>query len=590
MEIHIIPQPRYVVSEGEKSGLRTCSAQAVLSMPEEDSRLIYHAKELFGGLAVRSGSRGGYSLVCNIKESDPVLAARSFKRLDGYSLRTGNGTLELYADTASGMFYGMMTIKQLTETYGELPQAIVVDWADMKLRSDYLDLRTIYPTYGHMLEYIGKLAEFKLNTLVIEYEDKLPFQKMKFLCHPEYAFTMEEFQEIQETAWRNFIKIIPLQQSFGHLEYVLKHEKYRKLREIPQAVGEMCPLRQGSLELSRALLEETAALHPQAEYLHIGCDEVWSLGSSQECMESGKSREMIFIGYVNQLVDIVCGLGKKPVLWHDMIARCGEEELACLDKRVIAAVWIYNGNDLKNQAVPMIRRLRKQGIQVLGAGAVRSGDGNGDQNYPVVQNRLPNLDGWSRIVVEEQLEGMINTNWASPFSLGRPYGLYESAFYTIVYGAERCWNQEEGAMDFLDRFFHVFHGVTDSRLADRGYLAEDYYKLVPEMGAGITRNRETARLIEVMCRYEHAMNLHFPAHSQMFRLAMFPGREEEALSLRAKADYTYRTLECVKKEMEEAVSGLLRASMADLFLRSRFYLPELYERTIRKLLEGQVEL
>ncbi|MBT9775340.1 family 20 glycosylhydrolase [Clostridium sp. MCC353] len=589
MEIHIIPQPRYVVSEGEKSGLKTSGLEAELSMPQEDERLVSHAKEIFAGLTVRAENRGCYSLVCNIKEYDPVLADRSVGKTDGYSLRTGKGTLELYADTAPGLFYGMMTVKQLTETYGELPQVTVVDWADMKLRSDYLDLRTIYPTYDHMLEYIGKLAEFKLNTLVIEYEDKLPFQKMKFLCHPEYAFTMEEFQEILETARRNFIKIIPLQQSFGHLEYVLKHEKYRSLREIPQAVGEMCPLRQGALELSRALLEETAALHPQAEYLHIGCDEVWSLGSSRECMESGKSREEIFIEYVNRLVDMVCALGKKPVLWHDMIARCGEAELSRLDKRVIAAVWIYNGNDLRHQAVPMIRKLRKQGIRVLGAGAVRSGDGNGDQNYPVVQNRIPNLDGWSRIVVEEQLEGMINTNWASPFSLGRPYGLYESAFYTIIYGAERCWNQKEGTMDFLDRFFHVFHGVPDSRLADRGYMAEDYYNLIPQMCSEITRNQETARLIEVMRRYEHAMNLHFPAHSQMFRLAMFPGREEEALSLRAKADYTYRTLEGVKKDMEEAVSGLLRASMADLFLRSRFYLPELYERNIRKLLEGQDE-
>lgn len=590
MEIHIIPQPQYVVSEGKKSGVRTCGEKAVLSMREEDRRLISHAEEMFGGLSVRAEGQKCYSLTVGVEETDPVLAARSFGKIDGYSLRTGCGTLELYADTAAGLFYGMMTIKQLTETYGELPQATVVDWADMELRSDYLDLRTIYPTYEHLLDYIGKLAQFKLNTLVIEYEDKLPFQKMKFLCHPEYAFTMEEFQKIRKTAERNFIKIIPLQQSFGHLEYVLKHEKYRYLREIPQAAGEMCPLRQGALELSGTLLEEMAGLHPEAEYLHIGCDEVWSLGSSRECMESGKTREQIFIEYVNQLVKIVCALGKKPVLWHDMIARCGDEELASLDKRVIVAVWIYNGNDLECQAVPMIRRLRAQGIRVIGAGAVRSGDGNGDQNYPVVENRIPNLDGWSRIVAKEQLEGMINTNWASPFSLGRPYGLYESSFYTIVYGAERCWNRQEGAEDFLDRFFHVFHGVEDCRLRDSGYLAEDYYQLIPGMFSKITRNQETARLIDVMRRYEHAMNLHFPAHSQMFRLAMFPDREEEELSLRAKADYTYRTLEDVKKDMEEAVSGLLRASMAELFIRSRFYLPELYEKHIRELLGGQEKL
>ncbi|MDO4331042.1 MAG: family 20 glycosylhydrolase [Lachnospiraceae bacterium] len=592
MRIHIIPEPKYMVSEGNDSKLCMKTMQVRIGMTDTEERLLLCGRELFETVKEEESQIRCYYLICGLQQPDQVLAARSFGRTDGYSLRIEEESLEIYSETAHGLFYGMMTVKQLSETYpAGLPCLVAVDWADMSLRSDYMDLRTLYPIYDNILESIRRAASFKLNTLVIEYEDKLPFQTMKFLRHPDQCFTEEQFKEIQKTAYDHFITVIPLQQSFGHLEYVLKHKTYQYLRETAQAVGEMCPLREGALEVSRALLTEMAELHPDAKWLHMGCDEVWSLGSSRECRESAMTREQIFIEYVNQLTEIGCSLGKKPIIWHDMMEKCSDEDLAHLDKRVTVAVWIYSGNNLAEQAVPLIRRLRALGIQVIGASSVRCYDFYGDQNYPVAAKRIANLDRWSKIAVEEQLEGLINTNWASPFSFGKPYGLYESAYYTIIYGAERCWSEDKGKEDFLDRFFHVFHGVEPEGLAERGYLAEDYYRLIPNLMPRICRNRTIARLLEVMIQYEEAAFVGVTPHHQMFRCAMFPDREEEALSLKDKEERALKALTEAKVQMEEILAEFLTPPMAELFLQSRFYVPKLYEKEISRLLKaaGQKE-
>ncbi len=38
------------------------------------------------------------------------------------------------------------------------------------------------------------------------------------------------------------IDVIPLQQSFGHVEYILRNEKYKELREDQKDYSQVCPL------------------------------------------------------------------------------------------------------------------------------------------------------------------------------------------------------------------------------------------------------------------------------------------------------------------------------------------------------------
>lgn len=49
----------------------------------------------------------------------------------------------------------------------------------------------------------------------------------------------------------------------------------------------LCPLEEGSIELAKELIQQTRSMHPDATYIHIGCDEVFNLG---DCARWGPGR------------------------------------------------------------------------------------------------------------------------------------------------------------------------------------------------------------------------------------------------------------------------------------------------------------
>lgn len=589
MKLNLIPQPQYVHNEGTEPVAGIKDWKVSLHLPFPERRLADQAEAIFPQLRQGPEHPELYALVSPAIPLNKQLAGRIDGKHDGYVLAVGEQSLELYALSPSGFYYGLKTLEQLLRNGNNtVPQVTIVDWADLEIRSDYLDLRTIYPTFEHILEYIAELADYKINTLMVEYEDKLPFVKHALLRHPRQAFTPEQHRLLLETARRHFIHVIPKQQSFGHLEYILKHPDYIRLRATPASVGELCPHREGSYEMMAGILEEVALLHPDSPYLHMGCDEVWSLGESEECRSSGLTREASFIRFVNRLAAKVCQLNKIPMIWHDMLVHATDRELAELDKRVVVVIWIYGGAHMKHDASLMIRRLRKTGIAVLGASSVRCWDDDGEQNYPLMHNRARNIVQWVKLARQEQLTGIINTNWSAPFALGSPYGLFETSRYPAFFAADQCWNGAADTTDFLQRFFIQYHGVDPEAAAEqfRRYEWEltDYYQLVPQFSGMISRNRQTAALIEAVIRYELPARRRFPLHTFMFRAELFPGSEDVITCLKEKYRNGYRELGEAKEALAKALEPLLPEDMAQLYLTSRFYLLELYEEKLLELL------
>ncbi|WP_162341859.1 family 20 glycosylhydrolase [Paenibacillus paridis] len=589
MKLNLIPQPQFVQRNGHRLASDFSNVDVVIHTPVADNRLYMLGQCIFGQVTPFIQGSDVYALHTVGLPLNLEMLNRIKGKQDGYVLIINEGSLEIYALTASGLFYGMKTIEQLLHNYnGHLPALTIVDWADLQLRSDYLDLRTVYPTFEHMLEYIAELASYKINTLVVEYEDKLPFRKLSFLRHSELVFSDEHHKQLLQTAHEHFVQIIPKQQSFGHLEYILKHPQFIDLRETPSNVGELCPHRSGSFEMMEGILEEIAELHPHSEYLHLGCDEVWSLGTCEDCLASGLSRELSFVRFVNRLIDKACSLGKKPMIWHDMLAHAAEDEIAQLDKRVIVVVWIYGGYRMKADAKDIIRKLRSAGVAVIGASAVRCWDDQGDQNYPVIQNRIKNVLDWVELAQSEQLSGIINTNWSAPFSLGSPYGLFETSRYPAFFAADCNWNVHADSSDFLKRFLLQYHGVsTEGEEASEqfDYVATDYYQLIPRLLPDIQHNLHTAELIAAMIQFELPAKRRFPLHTFLFRGEMSEVTEEVVTTLKHKYELAYGDLRIARTSMFQILSKLLTPTMVELFMNSRFYLFDLYEAKLQSMLE-----
>lgn len=581
MELYLIPQPQRCARLTGTAQIDR-EAPVVLSQPAGDTRLLRAAQTIFANIRCVQGPYALYS-------DGSFAAACPVRQPEGYLLTLRGAVVQLSANDAAGLFYGIQTLRQYLAMPAH-PAVEITDWPELALRSDYLDMRGIYPKFENLLRYIEEMAAYKLNTLVIEYEDKLP-RARKDLCHPTDALTPEQHRRLLEVARENFIDIIPLQQSFGHLEYVLKLPEYQHLREIPEAPGEMCPLREGAYELAASLLEETARLHPDSRYLHLGCDEVWSLGQSDECKASGKSRGRIAIEYINRLAEKVVSLGKIPIVWHDMMAdvwRGGEmgeagnyDDLALLNKNLVVAIWLYSPDRVNLVAPKLMEALHAHGIRTIPCSAVRASDRCGMQNYPCIEQRLRNIDTWCELIANSRCDGMINTNWWSTFSFGNPYGLFETSRYTAFYAADRCWNLRADSAAFLERFLGVYHGAYDIVLTTGAERRYDYYKLIGQYLPQITRNRDTALLIDVLYRQEYATSVNFAA----FRGDLYPDRPVELDCLRERAPKQYANLRGIEAELRDVLSRLLEPGMAELFFESRSYPNRLYKRELERILQ-----
>ena len=79
--------------------------------------------------------------------------------------------------------------------------------------------------------------------------------------------------------------VIPLVQTFGHLEHALKLAEFHELREVPAYPQSLCPSRNGSWHLVKEMIDQMVELHPGLTWLHIGCDEVFQLGMCSICTE-----------------------------------------------------------------------------------------------------------------------------------------------------------------------------------------------------------------------------------------------------------------------------------------------------------------
>ena len=588
--MNLIPEPQELAFQTDKH--YTMPDKATLYMPEHDCRLVKGASSLFACLTSRSTSKGLYSLSCgygslclpDAHSCDSIETPPASEQYDFYEISVTEQCFQLQSPTPAGLFYGIQTMKQLLESYGrEIPLLHIADWSFTALRIDHFDLRTIHPTYQHLKEYIRVMASYKINGLLIEYEDKLPFTDLKMLRHP-HCLTSEQLQDLLSAAHENFIDVIPLQQTYGHLEYVLKHPEFIHLREQPNHVAELCPMKSQSLSLVHRLLKDISDLHPHSRYLHLGGDEVRNIGTCDHCKAAGKSSSALFISFMNQVAKYAIELGKQPIIWHDMLKDGTDEEIALMDKRIIVAIWLYSGRNLKKRAESLVEKFRRAGLAVLGAPSVRCWDDSAAQNHPIAQRRLFNLDAWKEVNKKYRLNGLIFTNWSASFALGNPYGLLETTRYLTFYGCEQAWNPDATQASYPRRFFSLFHGIMEENFLNDHFTLDDYY-LIPHLYLPLCRkNRITARLLDIMRQYDEVLVTGLPMQNMLFRADMYPENEEVITFLKENYQKNYGALNQIKPIMEEILGELIPPAFIPLYLHSRFYLPELYRREAEKLL------
>jgi hexosaminidase len=279
---------------------------------------------------------------------------------------------------------------------------------DFAVKGFHLDLRIQVMPMPALKAFAKKLSDQGINTLIMEWEGTYPFEKHPLIPN-RYAYTRAEIKDFIKYCNGLGIDVIPLQQSFGHVEYILRNEKYKDLREDQKDYSQVCPLQttQDSLLFSD-LYKDLASTHT-SKYIHIGGDETYLLGHDERCRkkvaEVGKSR--LYIDYIRMLCNIVIKMGKIPVMWAD-IALKYPEAINLLPKETILVDWNY-GWDMNNFGEH--KKLVESGLEIWGAPSIRSYPDN--YFLTMWEKHFSNIRNFIPACRQLGYKGMVMTSWST---------------------------------------------------------------------------------------------------------------------------------------------------------------------------------
>ncbi len=297
---------------------------------------------------------------------------------------------------------------------GQQPSAAT----NFAVRGFHLDLRIQVMTMPALKNFALRLSQSGINTLIMEYEATYPFEKHPMIPN-RYAYTKKEIEDFVAYCGHLGIDVVPLQQSFGHVDYILRNNRYAALREDEKDWSQVCPSQvAGDSALFTDLFTELAATHP-SKYFHIGGDETHLLGHCPLCKkkaaEEGISR--LYIDHIKMLCAIVIKLGKRPVLWAD-IALKYPDAIKLLPKETIFVDWNY-GWDMNNFGNH--EKLVQSGYEIWGAPSLRSHP----DNYFLTQweKHFNNIRTFVPACRQLGYKGMVMTSWSTS---GEYSTIYES--------------------------------------------------------------------------------------------------------------------------------------------------------------------
>lgn len=269
------------------------------------------------------------------------LVERPAQCAEGYSVKLTEDSILVTAADDRGFRHAACTLAALA-AQDRMSVGLIEDWPRLPVRGFHLNFANYARLDAeHAIRLIETAARFKLNTVVIEYGPRFPFQAVEIPESP-HTMTRDEVQRITDAAVRAGIDVLPLQQSLAHLEYLLGSPAGVGLREVPERDNLLCPTNPRGIEVIRSLASEIAAAHPTAKWLHLGGDEARKIGRCAACAEVVQKEGVggLFGRYLGELAHWALERGCRPVVWDDTLC-AHPDAIPHLPKETIIAYWDY---------------------------------------------------------------------------------------------------------------------------------------------------------------------------------------------------------------------------------------------------------
>ncbi|WP_413785231.1 family 20 glycosylhydrolase [Micromonospora zamorensis] len=256
---------------------------------------------------------------------------------EGYRLDVAPDGVRLTAVTATGLFYGVQTLRQLLPSAIESPTPATEHWAlpggtitdapRFPYRGAMLDVARHFFAVEDVLRVIDHLARYKLNHLHLHLTDdqgwRIAVDSWPRLTTvggatevgggPGGHYTKTDYARIVSYATARHITVVPEIDLPGHTNAALvayPELAPDKIAPPPYTGTEVGfsyvdPADERTYDFIADVLGEVAALTP-GPWLHIGGDEAFKVTGE------------VYTGFVERVQRIVADLGKTVVGWHQL--------------------------------------------------------------------------------------------------------------------------------------------------------------------------------------------------------------------------------------------------------------------------------
>ena len=479
-----------------------------------------------------------------------VLSNSAPNHPEGYVLKISKDGIEFRFRDIGGLHAATATMRQLLRQYGRrLPCLEIRDWPDFARRGVMLDVsRGRVPKLETLLDFVGQLADFKINELQLYTEHTFAYRKYKSVWQSWGALTAKEIRKLDAYCRALGIDLVPNQNSFGHLRYFLEHPRLKKLAEVsaPYAAdsGEfvrrpttLAPNHPGTLPFLRGLYNELLP-NFSSRFFNVGCDEPWDLGRGQSkrlCVIKGEGR--VYLDFLKRIQLEVSRRRRRMMFWGDIIlkhpklipelAKFGRDALPRVraDRQVsptlIALNWGYEADHPFDREARLFAKSKIPFYVCPGTSTWQTLMGRHD-------NALANLRAAAKAGRRYGAIGYLITDWGDG---GHPQPLAVS-YLPILAGASLAWN----AKGFDER------------------------KLVPALGRDIFGDPKIARAAFELGMVHRRLGVKAPNETPLGTVIAAPPKQERELFCRNGLKWFKRIpakhIRAALKEIEKEIAIL----------------------------------
>ncbi len=323
----------------------------------------------------------------------------------------------------------------------------------MKYRGLHDDLsRGPVPTLEFQKKLIRTLAAYKVNLYSPYFEHtaatrRPPHRAPRRNHHPGPGRRARRLRRPYH------VTIIPEQEAFGHLHYLLNWEQYAPRRDPPRRTSSPPASPTPSISPPR-MFNELAAIYP-GPFLHLGADETVELGKGQtKAAVDAQGLGPVYLDFMQKIVTDLQPLHRKLLFWGDIATDAPDllKAPALLQRR-------HHRRRLGVQ--PPAQRLHKfitpftdAGFETWVSPGINNCRGLSQQQRP------PNIQQFTRDGQKLGATGQLNTIWNDDGE-----GLANNNWYGILFGAEAAWHQGESSIpEFQQSYAQVFHGDATGKI------------------------------------------------------------------------------------------------------------------------------